>query len=385
MPLGDSITLGEGSSGMIGYRRDLYSNLTESGFDIDFVGGESDGSLFDFDRDHEGHSGWTAKEIRNNIETWLNNNPPDIILLHIGTNDINSDSEDVDDVEDILDIIQQFEDDNDLDIKVILARIILRTDGKAGQTVTFNNSVENMALTRISNGDDIDIVDMQTEVDTSSEMADDLHPNDNGYENMADVWLDAIIFALPVELTSFNFAISSNIITLFWETESETNNFGFEIEKSENSVNFYKIGFVSGQGTDVSTNKYRFDDFYTRTGSFYYRLKQIDYDGSFHYSSILKVDITPTTATLLQNYPNPFNPFTTITFQLPNVENVEIVIFNQTGQIIRRLAHEQMPAGFHQIIWDSINDNGETVATGLYFCRILAGEYSKTIKMSLLK
>ena len=86
-----------------------------------------------------------------------------------------------------------------------------------------------------------------------------------------------------------------------------------------------------------------------------------------------------------QNYPNPFNPSTTISFQLAKAEYVEIVIYNQTGQIIRKFINEEIPAGYHQISWDSINDDGERVANGLYFCRIIAGKNTNTIKMVLMK
>jgi flagellar hook assembly protein FlgD len=98
---------------------------------------------------------------------------------------------------------------------------------------------------------------------------------------------------------------------------------------------------------------------------------------------------------LVQNFPNPFivnegsafrgNRSTTVSFQLPQPQQVEIIIYNQMGQLVRRLANKKMPAGYHQITWDAKDDLGEWVSNSLYFCRLQAGEYTDTIKMVVLK
>ena len=98
-----------------------------------------------------------------------------------------------------------------------------------------------------------------------------------------------------------------------------------------------------------------------------------------------KGNTTPYIYSLYQNYPNPFNPETAITFQLPRPEKVEIIIFNQVGQIIRRLAEGEMQPGRHQVVWDARNDHGEAVASGVYLCQMIAGSYRETIKMILLQ
>ena len=193
MPLGDSITKGDFG----GYRQKLYLNLTNDGFNVDFVGNQSDPDEPDppeFDTDHEGHDGYHADHIRDNLYDWLALNPADIVLLHIGTNDINHEppDEDVGEVEDILDEIDRYSED----ITVILARIILRTDDYDLNETTkaFNDAVENMALSRISNGDDIVIVDMDYALNYPDDMKKDgVHPlYPTGYEKMADVWYNAI-------------------------------------------------------------------------------------------------------------------------------------------------------------------------------------------------
>ncbi|MCD4689947.1 hypothetical protein K8S17_00635, partial [bacterium] len=112
MPLGDSITDGAaGSTDNTGYRRPLFLQLEAGGYDVDFVGSLIGGIPTDFDRDHEGHGGWHANQIRDNIYNWLVSTPADIVILHIGTNDVSGGDEHVDEVEDILDNIDQYETD----------------------------------------------------------------------------------------------------------------------------------------------------------------------------------------------------------------------------------------------------------------------------------
>ncbi|MGB9714790.1 MAG: GDSL-type esterase/lipase family protein, partial [Thermodesulfovibrionales bacterium] len=209
MPLGDSITYGYGSSGtdlnefITGYRQPLYISLVNAGYYIDFVGslhtGQSAIPVFDYD--HEGHPGWGAKRerlygggIAPYIQSFLSKNPADIILLHIGTNDISDGKQNINDIKEILDNIDLFSKD----IAVILARIINRTDSKSQQTTQFNNEVEAMAKVRIANGDKIILVDEESALNYIDDMADNLHPNDSGYSKMAEVWFSALSNILPI-------------------------------------------------------------------------------------------------------------------------------------------------------------------------------------------
>ena len=93
----------------------------------------------------------------------------------------------------------------------------------------------------------------------------------------------------------------------------------------------------------------------------------------------------PTTFVLAQNYPNPFNPTTTINFQLPSNEFVELKVYNQLGQEVRSLAKSNYEAGSHSIVWDGKNNSGNSVASGVYIYRIKAGKYSKSLKMNLIR
>jgi lysophospholipase L1-like esterase len=194
MPLGDSITQGDSNGG---YRQKLYLDLTDAGFSIDFVGSLSSPSSPNpsFDTDHEGHSGWHANQIEDNVYQWLVNNPTDIVLLHIGTNDITYGDQNVSEVEGILDEIDRYEINYNQSVTVLLARIILRTDNLVLNETTkdFNNAVVVMAQTRIANGDDIIIVDMENALTYPDDMNDGEHPNAVGYEKMADTWLGALL------------------------------------------------------------------------------------------------------------------------------------------------------------------------------------------------
>lgn len=190
MPLGDSITTGIGSDNYNGYREPLYLKLINEGYDIDFVGSQTDGDFAD--GDHEGHPGWHAEGgtyggILQDIYNWLTANPADIVLLHIGTNDITADGQDPNEVSAILDEIDRFSEDT----KVILALIINR-EIYSSETTQFNNEVNDMALSRIAAGDDIVIVDMENALNYSIGMYDNLHPNESGYAKMAHVWYEAI-------------------------------------------------------------------------------------------------------------------------------------------------------------------------------------------------
>jgi lysophospholipase L1-like esterase len=198
MPLGDSITLGAGSTSSNGYRKPLYLNLTAAGYNFNFVGSQTGGDFAD--PEHEGHSGWHADTTGNNdilgqIYNLLVANPTDIILLHIGTNDISDGGQDANEVSDILDEIDRFS----TDIKVILALIINRQI-HSPETTQFNIDVNNMAQNRIATGDDIIVVNMESALNYTTDMTDNMHPNDAGYVKMAEVWYKALVVCLQDKL-----------------------------------------------------------------------------------------------------------------------------------------------------------------------------------------
>lgn len=192
MPLGDSIT--DGFPTRNGYRATLYNALTNAGYAVDFVGTQYKGNFAD--PDHEGHNGWRADQIRDNVYGWLTTNPARVVLLHIGTNDISLGNQSAVEVWQILEEIDRFEADTGRQVTVLLARIILRNDGLNPQTITYNDNVEAMATWRIARGDDIILVDQQNALIYPDDLIDTLHPRASGYDKMAYAWLEAAAGAL---------------------------------------------------------------------------------------------------------------------------------------------------------------------------------------------
>ncbi len=195
---------------------------------------------------------------------------------------------------------------------------------------------------------------------------------------ISDSWLLA---PLPVELTSFSAMNLTNGIKLSWTTASELNNSGFNIERSSNNISFNKIAFIPGHGTSTQTLNYSYVDNST-SGKMYYRLKQIDFDGSYSYSKAVEVSVTstPSEFQLAQNYPNPFNPSTKIKFNIPEAGNVSLKVYNLLGQQVRTLLSGLMQAGTH-----TINFDASGLHSGLYFYKLEAAGFSQVKKMTLLK
>lgn len=186
---------------------------------------------------------------------------------------------------------------------------------------------------------------------------------------------------VPVELISFTADVKNSNVQLSWKTATETNNFGFDIERRNYRADWVKIGFVEGNGNRTSPKSYLFADNTPIGGNKYqYRLKQIDFDGKFKYSDEVEIEIIPGKFELYQNYPNPFNPSTRIRYQLPNASNVEIKIFDVLGAEVLTLLNENQEAGIYEV-----ELNAQNLPSGTYIYRIVAGEYLQTKKMILLK
>ncbi|MFA7359510.1 MAG: T9SS type A sorting domain-containing protein [Candidatus Kapaibacterium sp.] len=192
---------------------------------------------------------------------------------------------------------------------------------------------------------------------------------------------------LPVSLSSFTSSINGRDVRLSWKTESETNNAGFEVERSESGVNqWVKAGYVSGKGTISTTTSYAFEDKKLNSGKYNYRLKQIDNNGNFEYhalSNVVEVGL-PTKYELSQNYPNPFNPVTKIDFSLPFDSKVSIKLYDITGREVKTLVNEARTAGYY-----TVQFNASDLSSGTYFYRIMTkssgADYIMTKKMMLIK
>ena len=188
-------------------------------------------------------------------------------------------------------------------------------------------------------------------------------------------------FVTPVELSSFTAAVNSNEVVLNWSTATETNNSGFSIERKYANSEYSEVGFVPGFGTTAEPKYYSFTDAKRLAGKYNYRLKQIDFGGSFKYSSEVEVDVTaPLTFYLEQNYPNPFNPTTTIKYGIPERTFVELKVYDVLGKEIASLVNEEKPSGSYEVEFIANN-----LPSGIYFYTLSTGNFFSTKKMVLLK
>jgi photosystem II stability/assembly factor-like uncharacterized protein len=186
---------------------------------------------------------------------------------------------------------------------------------------------------------------------------------------------------VPVELISFTAEVNESLVTLNWQTATEINNLGFEIERSTNNKDWAIIGFVRGIGNSESLNHYTFTD--NNLGGatkFYYRLKQMDINGKFEYSNVIEVEAIPANYVLYQNYPNPFNPSTKIRYQLSDESKVVIKLYDILGNEVSTLVNEVKQPGVYEV-----ELNAQNLASGTYIYRLVSGGFTETRKMVLLR
>lgn len=189
--------------------------------------------------------------------------------------------------------------------------------------------------------------------------------------------------ALPVELSSFVSYVNNRTVDLMWKTSSEENNAGFDIErKMSGTDNWAAVGHITGAGTTNTAREYFFTDRNLESGTYNYRLKQIDFNGNYEYH-YLSSDVlvgTPMNFNLSQNYPNPFNPATKINFQLANDGNVSIEVFNNLGKKVADVLNEYRPAGYY-----TAEFNASALPSGSYFYKMTSGSFSKVMRMVVIK
>jgi len=202
----------------------------------------------------------------------------------------------------------------------------------------------------------------------------------NGIYKLESPWF------VPVELTSFTASVTGTEIILNWITATELNNQGFEIERSYDNNNFEKISFVPGFGTTTETKNYSYTIEKPLAGIQYYRLKQIDFDGTFEHSNSVEVDgPVPVDFVLNQNYPNPFNPSTSISFSLPVESSVKIKLFSMLGEEVAEIVNENFQAGSHKVDFIA---NGLSSGTYIYIFNangVNGNNYSSSKKFILMK
>jgi hypothetical protein len=190
----------------------------------------------------------------------------------------------------------------------------------------------------------------------------------------------------PVELSSFTAESKYDEVTLRWETQSEKNNRGFEIQRSlkTNSkveLNWEALSFIDGKGTTTQQVNYIFHDKIKGTGKYVYRLKQIDFDGTVSLSPEVEANISgPDKFELVQNYPNPFNPSTKIKYALPVESNITISIYNLLGELVETLINKVEQPGYYEVEWNASN-----LSSGMYIYSMHAKETASGKEMRSIK
>ena len=186
---------------------------------------------------------------------------------------------------------------------------------------------------------------------------------------------------VPVELTSFAASVNGRDVILQWTTATELNNSGFQVERRTSDTDYEAIGFVAGSGTTTEQRNYLFSDVRIPDGNYFYRLKQIDFNGQFNFSYEVEVEVnSPAVYALEQNYPNPFNPSTTINYSIAEAGIVKLTVYNLLGQEVALIVNEFKEAGGHTITFDA-----SKLTSGAYFYTIETPQFKQTRKMLLAK
>jgi len=194
---------------------------------------------------------------------------------------------------------------------------------------------------------------------------------------------------LPVELVNFTAMAQGRTVNLSWATKTESNNYGFDIERKaisneQSTINSWaKVGFIEGKGTSTTVHNYSFSDVVKSAGTFSYRLKQTDRDGKFNYSPEVeaKATLTADDYKLSQNYPNPFNPSTKFNFAVKTTQQVAVKVFNGLGQEVVTLFDGVVPADQIQ----EVTFDGARLASGIYFYVLRAQNRVEVKKMLMVK
>lgn len=201
-----------------------------------------------------------------------------------------------------------------------------------------------------------------------------------GWNSNEVPYLEIDYAPLPVELTSFTANVNENNVRLKWSTATEINNSGFEVER-KSFQDWEKIGFIPGFGTTTEVHSYSFIDANILSGTYNYRLKQVDFNGRYKYSNEIEVKVSiPNKYSLEQNYPNPFNPTTTISYSIKEKGFVTLKVFDILGNEVKTLVNEEQDAGSYKFDF-----NASALSSGIYFYTLNTGEFVLTKKMILLK
>ena len=204
---------------------------------------------------------------------------------------------------------------------------------------------------------------------------------------------------LPVELSAFTAVAKQGEIQLNWTTQSEINNLGFEVYRSDREDGNYLLlaGFLTepalqGAGNSNVANDYTYEDeSIAEETNYWYQLADVDFQGIRTFHSPISVEsgnLLPEKYALLPNFPNPFNPTTNIQYEIPaGIENgrIKLVIYNSLGMKVKTLKSGKSEPGIHNLEWDGRNEQGFRLASGIYFLQMEAQNFRQVRKMILLR
>ncbi|MDX5418950.1 MAG: SGNH/GDSL hydrolase family protein [Hymenobacteraceae bacterium] len=366
MPLGNSIT--QGDMQYVSYRYPLWQKLIDAGLNFEFVGSHTvnDGGTPSFQpykgqtftNRNEGHWGWTTDQVlygrdgKGNIEQWARAYKPDIVLMHLGTNDMFL-NQNIDQTVDELRAVIRTVKTESPEATIFIAKLIPAYDQKVGPTAAqnierLNERIELLAVEQNDLYPSVILVDQNTGFDATegADTYDGVHPNSSGMEKMAQRWLEAIVneitIPLPVELQSFKGIATKIGVRLSWTTASEQDNHYFEVQRTQDLKNFETIGRVKGAGTTSLARDYTFEDKEAPAGTIYYRLRQVDFDSTHSFSAIVAVNLARGETEDMQVYPTRTqgDPVTLQMLALQPNEKFNIAIYTLEGKLVKSFEAE---------------------------------------------
>ena len=417
LPLGNSIT--QSDAGHLSYRYSLWKKLIDANIEVDFVGSHAvnyNGNPAwpkykgkSFDADNEGHWGWSADQVlhgnsgepsKGKLSQWLTGYTPDIVLMHLGTNDMFRNQPLKETLDELREVVKQIRAKNPK-VTILLAKLIPAYEAKVGPQAANNIKLLNEQIPALvqelnSAASPVILVDQHTgfNATTGADTWDGIHPNASGEEKMAQCWFEAIMeVAAPSAVALQNFDAESTEqgdVAIEWQTTSEKKSSHFEIERAVGSGSFSKIGAVDGAGDSNTLREYDYNDKTAPYGDLYYRLKHIGTDGKFSYSEVehvkkeqvLSVSERTPENQALQVYPT-YSSDRSVTVALSGQQpftEVEILVYSAAGTRVNYMVKQCAADGSLRLPLQL----GKKLQAGLYYIQVLT-QHTKLLDEVILR
>ncbi len=405
MVLGNSIT--QGNTTYPGYRYKLWQMLVDANIDVELVGSHDvndggdpaeKGTVYKgktYTNRNEGHWGWSTDEVLNGrdgkgrLAEWLQGYTPDMVMLHLGTNDMFRQCTAPGDpkpcyqetIDELKEIVRQIRAKNP-NVIIFMAKLIPAYDQKVGPEAAnnitrLNDLIPGLVQELNTPASPVVLVDQNSGFNATEgvDTWDGVHPNTSGEQKMAQQWYAAMqpfVSPLPVTLTAFSAVLNkSGYVQLSWQTTSEENNAYFEVQRSTSQSDFKPIGRVKGAGTTQTPSTYSFTDATATAGNLYYRLRQVDKDSTQAYSNVVHITKAQGSESLMV-YPTASTGGQLVTMQLQHFipdTVVQIYIYTAEGKLVKQFRTRTSGSGnLTQLVKvDGLH------GAGLYFVKVIAG------------